>query len=216
MTGNCDFKTHLLLLNYLNPMSVWELGAGRGSWCLGLHEFSNNNTRYNLVEDFSWCKHGYDKLFVDYYWPKNIKDLESFIKSTNSNINYKIFDGDISNFKESLKNVEVIRIDCDLLNTQDTIDTILTNSFDNLVILIDDIRPNGAFNRLFDVLSFIEKNKLKIILTADETVVLAKPQFDVDNLYQHCLTYKEKFKKISFRNDYNIYNKQAEYLQFKD
>lgn len=217
MADTLDFKTHLLLLEYLNPSSIWELGAGRGSWCLGLHELiDNKNICYNLVEDFSWSKNGYDKLFVDYFWPKDINELDNFIKNTESNINYKIFDGDILNFKENFTNIEFIRIDCDLPNTKDTINILLKNSDNNLVILLDDIKANRAFYRLFDVSKFVEENKLKIILTANETVVLAKQQFDVTNLYQHCLLYKEKFKNITFIDDFMIFNKQAGFLKFRD
>lgn len=213
MTEPDDFKTHLLLLEYVNPSSVWELGAGRGSWCLALHELvDNKDICYNLVEDFSWCQKGYDKLFVNYPWPQNINDLENFIKSTESDINYKIFDGDILDFKESLTNIEMIRIDCDLPNARETIELILNNSNDNLVILIDDIKPNGAFNRLFEMLEFVQKNRLKIILTANETVALAKPSFDPWDFYAFVSPYKPEFRRMGLRNEFFMFDKQAEYV----
>ena len=208
-----DFLSHIMLLQYINPSQVWELGAGRGSWCIGLDKFKSN-TLYNLVEDFSWHTSGLATKFVDYDWPATPSDVTQFIKNNSPNLNYNLYSSDVLNHKDIFTNLEFVRIDCDLNNPTETYDHILQNSLDNLVILLDDIRPNGALNRLFEVLKYIESGELKIVLASNETLVLAKQNFDTVKFYEFCCE-NDCSNNVTHRDDFNIFNLTADFVTFK-
>lgn len=213
MCPEIDFLSHIMLLQYINPSQVWELGAGRGSWCIGLDKFKSN-ILYNLVEDFSWHTSGLSTKFVDYAWPATPSDVTQFIKNNSPNLNYNLYSSDILNHKDKFTNLEFVRIDCDLKNPKETYDHILQNSSDNLIILIDDVRPNAALNRMFEVIEYIKSGDLKVIITANDTLGLAKQTFNTAKFFKYCqdLGYS---KNIMHRDEYNIYGRPADYITFK-
>jgi hypothetical protein len=209
-----DLLSHILLLNYINPTQVWELGAGRGSWCIGLNRFNKNNILFNLVEDFTWSSSGLASNYVSYDWPATSIDIIEFINDVDPSLNYKLYDKDVLAYKDKFTNLEFVRIDCDLKNPKETYDHILQNSLDNLVILLDDIRPNGALNRLFEVLKYIESGELKIVLASNETLVLAKQNFDTVKFYEFCCE-NDCSNNVTHRDDFNIFNLTADFVTFK-
>lgn len=187
-----DLAFHLLLINYINPTKVLEMGAGAGAWAMAINELSNTSLKFILIENFRYIDKGFSP---PYPWPKNKDNLIEYINETSEKeINFEAIDINAAyTYTLDLKDVSLIRWDCDIPEPKENISKILENTPDNLILIVDDIRPNYCFHRLLTMIDLVRENKLSLLWMGIEESAWVKSTFDKTEILNHLENYSDNF-----------------------
>jgi hypothetical protein len=198
-----DTLVELEIYKYFSPSSVWEFGAGTGSWAIAMNYLGGHSAKFSMTENFTFVTMDHLKKYRTdgQFWPETIKELADHLDNSNSKLGvhmeYELYDKDICHYLNDITTpFEFVRLDCDLEMPHKTIEYIIENSTDNLVIISDDVEPNGCLNRLMLLQEQVAKGKLRIFWTGVCTAAWCKPSVDIEPFFDNIEIYRTAFKEM--------------------
>jgi hypothetical protein len=214
-----DTLVELEIYKYFSPRSVWEFGAGTGSWAIAMNYLSGHSAKFSMTENFTFVTVDYlQKYRTDnQFWPETIKELSDHLDNSNSKLGvhmeYELYDKDICHYLNDITTpFEFVRLDCDLEMPHKTIEHIIENSTDNLVIISDDVEPNGCLNRLMLLQEQVAKGKLRIFWTGVCTAAWCKPSVDIEPFFDNMEIYRSAFKEMFVLGEYTSFGLPQQHL----
>lgn len=164
--------------------TILELGAGTGAWCAWINSQIDNLTYY-ITEDFSYVTKKNLQKYIresnDIKWPSNPTELNTCIEvlTENNSINYTLFTEDFYDIKHQIPHlIDYARIDCDTKNMRDTIKYLIEHGSENLIIVLDDCRPNTAIGRLLTLSEFIHSGELRTIWSGFDRMAFCRTSYN--------------------------------------
>ena len=214
-----DTLVELEIYKYFSPRSVWEFGAGTGSWAIIMNYLSGHSATFSMTENFTFVTSDRLRKYRtdDQFWPETIKELSDHLDNSNSklgvNMDYELYDKDIYHYLNNIETpFEFVRLDCDLEKPHETIEHIIENSTDNLVIIVDDVEPNGCLNRLMLLQEQVAKGKLRIFWTGVCTAAWCKPGVDIEPFFNSMELYRSAFKEMFMLGEYTSFGFPQQHL----
>lgn len=172
------------LIKAFRCKTILELGGGSGAWCAWINNQINNLTYY-ITENFSYVTNKRLQKFIresdDIKWPSNATEFNKSIEilTENNLINYTLFTEDFYDIKHRIPNsIDYARIDCDTKNIRDVIKYLIEHGSENLIIVLDDCRPNAAINRLLTLSEFIHSGELRTIWSGFERMAFCRTSYN--------------------------------------
>ena len=204
-----DVDIVYLMLKFLQPRNILELGVGGGGWISCMNA---------LLKDKSIHWFGFENFSLNYNlpWPKTADELRFNMQETSVDLgfplrNVQIIDDDLNNinfgyFQKQNLGFDVVRLDC-LGDCPDIITNVLSNvltyTTKDCLILVDDVVPNIALNRLLGTLELVKRGVLKVLWTGKKEMALVKTTFNEAPIIRFLLSQKEikeKFYKMEYQN----------------
>ena len=214
-----DTLVELEIYKYFSPSSVWEFGTGTGSWAIIMNYLGGHSAKFSLTENFTFItlEHLSKYKTAGQFWPESIKELADHLDASNlklgMHMDYELYDKDICHFLTDIKTpFEFVRIDCDLEMPHETIEYIIEHSTDNLVIISDDIEPNGCLNRLMLLQEQVAKGKLRIFWAGKCTAAWCKPNVDMEPFFNNMKMYHTAFKEMFILAEYKSFGLPQQHL----
>lgn len=218
-----DTLVEFVIYNYFKPQSVWEFGAGTGSWAIVMNYLGTHPAVFSMTENFAFITVEHLKKYKtkNQFWPCNLQELTSHIDQSNwqlgVSMDYQIYTTDVCHFLNTIDTpFDLVRIDCDLEMPYETIDYILDHSSNNLIIISDDVAPNVCLNRLMMLQEQVAKGKLKIFWTGESSAAWCKPDMDIGPFLEHMKIYKAGFKEMFVLDNYKFFGIQQQHLITRD
>ena len=204
------------LLDWHQPLNVWELGSGNGAWALLMDSlvYRDYQPEFHLVEDFSWSQ---DHRANNQKWPKNPNELDQSIQYSTKqrstrDLKYTHYLSTNSLPQNLDSKIDLLRFDCDVDDFEMVFDWIFRNASEEFILLVDDIVPNVSLNRLLATQEQVRKGKLKMLWIGHDHGAWCSPQMNPDSIFQKLLGAKSLFKQLYIDSSLQFADHQHEYL----
>jgi hypothetical protein len=210
-----DLSLQILLINYIKPKKILEMGTGSGAWAMAVNELCDIDMRFVLIENFRYINKGFSP---SYLWPKDRNELiEHIVTTSKKEIDFEVLDIDAAyTHNLNLTDVSLIRWDCDIPNPKENISKIIDNTPDNLILIVDDIRPNYCFHRLLTMIDLVRENKISLLWLGIEESAWVKPNVDKNKILNHLENYSDNFTFFQRGTNPFITESIWEYIRTQD
>jgi len=156
MSDPLDILITNVILHKHSPNDICEFGTGNGAWALTQFKSGIIDSRYMLLDNFSWHKMGW---IGHRFWPKNSAELVDYInKQTSNSMNFDVIDVEAKDYINEMSVCDVIRVDIDM--EFQLLHEVIDKLTDNGVLLMDDVVFNMGLNRIVNLIDLKRAGKI--------------------------------------------------------
>ena len=195
MANIYDMAIELAIIDYVNPNTIWELGAASGHWSAAMqHLMTHKECHFTLVENFKEAT-----LYKDIGVPQDAVELKNYLHAQ-FDFRPDLIIKSMDDLPSAELKIDVLRVDCDTESKYHSLSKwILFNGSDNLIVFVDDVRPNARPDRLFMMQDLVNRGLLEFLWGGEEEAAWCSPKLKLDrkHLHSHLLSlYSDSYEKI--------------------